>query len=120
MSVSRPHSPAFVAGHDAPLIGERAATRGRSAMEGGDEHAGAKSAIRSRSSLANRIERREPRRVGGHSIAEDAVSTEPRCRGDISRPHPIAFVAAAAAPLIGERAARRGRIATEVAMSAPM
>ena len=33
---------AFVAHHDAPLIAERAATRGRSAPEGGDERAGAK------------------------------------------------------------------------------
>jgi hypothetical protein len=40
MSVSHPPSAAFVAGNDAPLIGERAATRGRIAMEGGDEHAG--------------------------------------------------------------------------------
>ena len=30
----RPHSAASVAGIDAALIGERAATRGRSAMEG--------------------------------------------------------------------------------------
>jgi hypothetical protein len=33
-------APACVAGHDAPLIGERAATRGRSAKESGDAHAG--------------------------------------------------------------------------------
>jgi hypothetical protein len=32
------------AGNDAPLIAERAATRKRSAMEGGDAHADAKSA----------------------------------------------------------------------------
>jgi len=32
--VLRPHSAASVAGIDAALIGERAATRGRSAMEG--------------------------------------------------------------------------------------
>jgi hypothetical protein len=38
MRLSRPHAAAFVAGHnDAPLIDERAATRGRSAMQGGDE-----------------------------------------------------------------------------------
>jgi hypothetical protein len=35
-----PHAAAFVVHHDAPLIGERAATRGRGATEGGDEHAG--------------------------------------------------------------------------------
>jgi hypothetical protein len=41
-SVSRPHASAFVAGNDAPLVGERAATRGRSATEGGDERGGVK------------------------------------------------------------------------------
>jgi hypothetical protein len=41
MSVSRPYAAAFVAGHHAPLIDERAATRGRSATEGGDVRAGA-------------------------------------------------------------------------------
>jgi len=56
-------------GNDAPLIGERAATRRRSATEGGDEHAGAKSAlIRSSSRIANGIKRREP--VGGRSTPE--------------------------------------------------
>jgi len=38
-------SSAFVGRHDPPLIGERAATRGRSATEGGYERAGAKSAV---------------------------------------------------------------------------
>ena len=38
MSASRPHPAAVV---DAPLIGARAATRGRSPTEGGDERAGA-------------------------------------------------------------------------------
>jgi hypothetical protein len=36
------HAPAHAAGNDAPLIGERAATRGRMATEGGDERAGVK------------------------------------------------------------------------------
>jgi len=40
------HLAACVAGHDAPLIGERAATRGRRATASGDERAGAKSAWR--------------------------------------------------------------------------
>ena len=43
MSMPRPHESASVAGHDAPLIGERAAARGPSATEGGDEHTGVKS-----------------------------------------------------------------------------
>jgi hypothetical protein len=37
-------SAAFVADNNAPLIDERAATRGRSATEGGDERVGAKKA----------------------------------------------------------------------------
>jgi hypothetical protein len=36
---------AFVGSHDAPLIGERAATLGRVATAGGDEHAGVRSAL---------------------------------------------------------------------------
>jgi hypothetical protein len=42
MTASRPHSPAFNAHHDASLIDERAATRGRRATKGGNEHAGVK------------------------------------------------------------------------------
>jgi len=41
MSASRPYAACLIA-RDAPLISERAATRGRFATEGGDEHAGAK------------------------------------------------------------------------------
>jgi len=33
MSVSRQYSPALVVGHDAPLVGERAAAHGRTPME---------------------------------------------------------------------------------------
>ena len=47
---------AHVAANDTPLIDERAATRGRSAMEGGDERAGAKGRYQ--------FERR-PRKPGG-------------------------------------------------------
>jgi hypothetical protein len=100
MSISRPHPSASVAHRDAPLIDERAATRRRTATEGGDSHAGARQALsvewlrridarelqserpqrttrpgtrkavdemgvnRSSASLANRIKRREPRRIG--------------------------------------------------------
>jgi len=39
------HSAAFLAGHDTPLIGERAASRGRTVTEGGDAHAGKASSI---------------------------------------------------------------------------
>jgi hypothetical protein len=45
MSASGPHPAAFAAGNDAPLIGERAATRGAGATEGGDEGTGVKSAL---------------------------------------------------------------------------
>jgi hypothetical protein len=41
----------------------RAATRGRSAMEGGDEHGRCEEALLSNSSLESRIERRERQRV---------------------------------------------------------
>jgi hypothetical protein len=44
MIASRPHSPALVGRHDAPHIGERTATRGRSATESGNEHAGVNAA----------------------------------------------------------------------------
>jgi len=64
----RPDSAAFIAASDATLIGNCAAKRGRSAAEGGAEHACAKRAIIIRSrQLARRIERREPRPVGGHA-----------------------------------------------------
>ena len=59
MNVSRPHPSAFVAANDAPLIDERAATRGRSATEGGDERAGAKA----RYPFA--LQPREPDRTAG-------------------------------------------------------
>jgi len=39
MNVSPPHAPTLVAGNNAALIGERAATRGRGAMERGRPHA---------------------------------------------------------------------------------
>jgi hypothetical protein len=68
------HAPAFVASHDAPLIGERAGTRGRIAMEGGDEHAGEIELPVSGFRLAHRIEPRprlQPR--GPHRAAETAI-----------------------------------------------
>jgi hypothetical protein len=39
------HAAAFIAGTDTTLIGEHAATRARNAMEGDNEHAGAKSGL---------------------------------------------------------------------------
>jgi hypothetical protein len=56
-------------GHDAPLIGERAATRGRSATEGGDERAGGKT----RASVAHRNARAER---GDQGRARSATATE--------------------------------------------
>jgi hypothetical protein len=54
-------TPAFLGGNDAPLIGERAATHGRIAMEGGDAHAAAKRALSVfEPSLPNPIKRRKP------------------------------------------------------------
>jgi hypothetical protein len=62
LSVSRPHPSAFVAHHDAPLIGERAATRGRSATGGGDERAGVRRALAIRAHL-----------IVGTPVANDAT-----------------------------------------------
>jgi hypothetical protein len=74
MSVWRPHAAAFVAAHDAPLIGERAATRGRSATEGGDAHADAKSALLSwGSSLANAHGERRDQGRARSSITHSAA-----------------------------------------------
>jgi hypothetical protein len=109
----RPHpSP----GHDAPLIGERAATRGRSAMERGDERAGVKRVIRSCFSLANGSDggnrdpmaaTRPPKRVGQTDDAEPAtrLSSPVFCAAPSPAHHD--------APLIAERAATRGRGAME-------
>jgi hypothetical protein len=47
---------ARVAGNDAPLIGARAPTRGRIAMEGGGDRVGAKSTLPFERQLANQIE----------------------------------------------------------------
>jgi hypothetical protein len=41
----RQHRSPLRRGNDTPIIGERAATRGRSATQGGDEHAGVKRAL---------------------------------------------------------------------------
>jgi hypothetical protein len=95
MRLSRPHAPAS-AGNDAPCIDERAATRGRISTECGDAHAGSKSAS---------------------SVRAPAWRTFTAKRRDQGRArwlvHPAAFVAGSDAPLIGERAATRRRIATE-------
>jgi hypothetical protein len=167
MSVSRPHPPAFVAGNCAPLTGERAATRGRSATESGDERAGVKKALSvrapasrtgsngenrgplagirptearrhsrpagSRRSLRQRTTPKRPRRAtrpGTRTLMDDLpavrgragrrhVGTPPpdlEINGgwlSASRPHLSAAVVGNDAPLIGEHAATRGRIAVE-------
>jgi hypothetical protein len=108
--VSRPHSAAHVAANDAPLIDERAATRGRGATECGDGHAGAKRALSVRTA---------PSRTGSNGGQRESFvwqSAEPHCprRPDehfasaLARP-----LAGSDAPLIGERAATRGHFATE-------
>jgi hypothetical protein len=61
----RPHASAFVAGHDAPLIGERAATRGRGATGGGDERARLPSVCAPASRTGSNG--RNVEEVGGHS-----------------------------------------------------
>ena len=62
---------------DAPLIGERAQRAQRAGAahtERGDEQAGAKRRYRSSARLAKRIERREPRPVGGRSTDRRAYA----------------------------------------------
>jgi hypothetical protein len=79
--LSRPHPSAFVAGTDAPPIGERAAARARwnAAISTPVEKAPSRSSAASRS-LANKIERRERRSVGGDSTKRvgqnDAVTID--------------------------------------------
>ena len=87
------HAGASVAGNDAPRIGERAASRGRGAAEGGNECAGLKGAIRSRSNFL-------------------AVATPHRPSGSDEGFAPAAAsFAGNNAPLIGERAPQRGGVA---------
>jgi len=69
-----PRKTSFLAHHDAPLSGERAATRGRTATEGGDERGGAKrsypfalqprEASRTAATLTRLVAARPPKRVG--------------------------------------------------------
>jgi hypothetical protein len=65
MTGSRTPPFAPIAGHDAALIGERAATRGRIAMGRGDERAGAKRAlsVRAPAVASARGERRDQART---------------------------------------------------------
>jgi hypothetical protein len=67
MSISPPRPP-FVAGNDAPLVAERAATRGRSATGGGDEHAAVKGAF---------IRRAQASRTG--SASRSSIGDEVEC-----------------------------------------
>jgi hypothetical protein len=112
MRVSRRHSPAFVAGNDAPLIGERPATRGRSATEGGDARAGLKMRYPS-SSSSRPTEARWHIRLVVAAVAPPTLqpqrprrATRPGAR-TLAR-YPSAVVAGHDAPLIDERAAARG------------
>ena len=92
-------------------------------MERGDERAGVKRVIRACFSLANGSDggnrdpmaaTRPPKRVGQTDDAEPAtrLSSPVFCAAPSPAHHD--------APLIAERAVTRGRIATEVAMSAPV
>jgi len=111
--------------NDAPLIGERAATRGRIATEGGDEHAGVKRAfIRSNASLSNRIERQE-----GPTPARPRRTTRPGARPPVDelrpwelddRPHSPTVVAATARRSSANAPRRAGAVQRKVAMSRPV
>jgi hypothetical protein len=66
---ARQYVPAFVAGHDAQPIGERAAMRGHSAAEGGDEHGGVKGATAIAPPKFDTIAPRSARRDQGRARA---------------------------------------------------
>jgi hypothetical protein len=70
MSISRPHAAASVAGHDAPLIDERAQRAGASRPKVAMSAPVGRGDIHSSCNLANRIDRREHRRLGGHATTE--------------------------------------------------
>ena len=91
------------------LIGERAATRGRVAMEGGDERGGANGGYSFALQPLEPDRPAEPRAVGGAALPEGLDERFASA--------PVLFVAGNDAPLIGERAATRGRSATEGAVS---
>jgi len=119
------HSVAFVAPNDAPLIGGRAATRGRNGTEGGDAHAGVKRRY------PFELQPREPDRAAGASTRWRPVDRRKRARTHHAKP-------AVAPPNVRHRNARgdatsdahprrctrpssspattRGRKATEVAI----
>jgi hypothetical protein len=90
MSVSRRTQPPSVAGHDAPLIGERAETRGRSATK-----------VAMSAPAANDHDQ---------GRARSSMTSRPM---SIAPAHTAAPVTVNDAPLIGERAATRGRITTK-------
>jgi len=62
------------AGNDAPLIGERAATRGRSATKGGDAHTGIEHVIRSSASLVESARPRRKTLPGTRTLVDLAVT----------------------------------------------
>jgi hypothetical protein len=128
----------FIAGHDARLIGQRAASRGRVATEGCDERAGAKrrypfsaAGAHQRSNPSARGERRaahrRPRRNAPGAVQRKAAMGGPMSpvsytvhsrderreqgRACGSTTPSAASLARSDAPLIGERAATRGRVA---------
>jgi len=96
MSVSLPYPAACVAGNDAPRVNERAATRGRVAME-----VAMSTATPKMESPAPPREPERPRRTTRPGTAHGRQYTRPPSLPGID------------APLIGERAATRGRNATE-------
>jgi hypothetical protein len=82
---------AFIAGNDAPLIGDRAATRGRCATEDGDEPPVLKSALSIRApasrTASNSRHRESFNAAGGAALPEGGWM-------NASRPHSAAIVAA--------------------------
>jgi hypothetical protein len=113
------HRSACVAGNDVPLIGERAATRGRSATEGGDEHAGMRRTLSLRASAPGdwigttgtstcwRVPERFETPARPNDATRDAHGPRRPQRPSGLNTFASAFVAGHDAPRIGERAATR-------------
>jgi len=128
----RPPSFASIAGHDAPLLDERAATRGSSATEGGDERVGVTSRYPSNSIF---VAAAEPHRPNGRHerfvLRAPALVARHRSKPErprrTTRPGTRTLVDDALgrlhrrndAPLIGERPRRAGVAQRKVAVSSP-
>jgi hypothetical protein len=101
LNISRLHPSASVRCNNAPLIGECAAKRGRSATEGGDDRTGAKSAIRSQQWVHTNIPHRH---ASGGGRDQGCALSSMTCRPKWDDIHAGDSLTGNDAPFIGERA----------------